>query len=259
MEKVIRGALSFRHNKRAHLIKEFKKIRDNPKPSILMFTCMDSRMLPTRITQANVGEIFVVRNAGNLIPSVQNYGPTGSDVSINTEPAALELAVKRGGINHIVVCGHSDCKAMNTLYGLHTKPETFNPSSPFDNWLRTQGNKSINRLKEAVESAGKSPLQFRSRVHSQFCFDAFIDPLNKLAVEDKLSQVNVLQQVLNIGSHAIIRPFIDNLFVHALWFDIYDGEFYLFSRRKQMFVRINEISVPVLLEELDQFESQSNN
>lgn len=130
---------------------------------------------------------------------------------------------------------------MNTLYGLHKNPKTFNPLSPFDNWLRVQGNKSVSRLKNALESVGKSPLEFRSRVHPQFCFDAFIDPLNKLAVEDKLSQVNVLQQVLNVGSHAILRPFINDnqLFVHGLWFDIYDGEFYLFSRRKQMFIRIN--------------------
>jgi carbonic anhydrase len=130
---------------------------------------------------------------------------------------------------------------MNTLYGLHKNPETFNPLSPFDNWLRLQGSKSVARLKDAVESVGKSPLKFRSRVHPQFNFDAYLDPLNKLAVEDKLSQVNVLQQVLNIGSHAILRSFINDnrLFVHALWFDIYDGEFYLFSRRKQIFVRIN--------------------
>lgn len=80
---------------------------------------------------------------------------------------------------------------MNTLYNLHQNPETFNSMSPFDNWLRIQGNKSINRLNESLQLVGKRPLTFRSNVHPQFCFDAYIDPLNKLAVEDKLSQVCV--------------------------------------------------------------------
>jgi hypothetical protein len=79
---------------------------------------------------------------------------------------------------------------MNTLYNLHQKPETFSVMSPFDNWLRAQGNKSINRLNEALQSVGKKALKFQSRVHDQFNFEAYIDPLNKLAVEDKLSQVN---------------------------------------------------------------------
>lgn len=39
-----------------------------------MFTCMDSRMLPTRFTQSNVGDMFVVRNAGNMIPDARRYG-----------------------------------------------------------------------------------------------------------------------------------------------------------------------------------------
>lgn len=130
---------------------------------------------------------------------------------------------------------------MNTLYNLHQKPETFSMLSPFDNWLRMQGNKSISKLNEALQTIGKQPLKFQSRVHSQLDFEAYIDPLNKLAVEDKLSQINVLQQLLNIGSHSILRPYFNDnkLFIHALWFDIYDGQLYLFSRRKKMFVQIN--------------------
>ena len=78
-----------------------------------------------RVTQSQVGDMFVVRNSGNMIPHARNYGylsflfknakvclgSAGYEVSVTTEPAALELAVKRGGINHVIVCGHSDCKA----------------------------------------------------------------------------------------------------------------------------------------------------
>uniref|UniRef100_A0A1I7X600 Carbonic anhydrase n=1 Tax=Heterorhabditis bacteriophora TaxID=37862 RepID=A0A1I7X600_HETBA len=109
-----------------------------------MFTCMDSRMLPTRFTQSKVGDMFVVRNAGNMVPDAQNYG-FSSEVSVTTEPAALELAVKRGGIRHIIVCGHSDCKAMNLLYGLHQCPKNFDSSSPMDHWVRSNGYRTMKR------------------------------------------------------------------------------------------------------------------
>lgn len=255
------------------------------KPSILMFTCMDSRMLPTRITQAHVGEIFVVRNAGNIIPHVQTYGETGSDISVSTEPAAMELAVKRGGIRHIVCLGHADCKvrngrgsiqmrriqAMGVLYNLHQSPDSFDITSPMDHWMRSQGIRSIKRLNEALQSVAKAPVKFRSRVHPHFNFDAFIDPLNKLAVQDKLSQVNVLQQLVNLSKHSVLWPYIKagELFAHAMWFDVYSGELFLFSRKRKMFVKVDvststgffhpfvcfqELSVPILLEEMDEFE-----
>jgi carbonic anhydrase len=197
-EKLLRGIMRFRHNNRAHLITEFLKIIDNPKVcfkysvqlKVLAFNpYVYSYGLENSFHANNPDKIFVVRNTGNLIPFVQNYGATDSGVSISTEPAALELAIKRGGSKHIFVCGHSDCKAMNTLYNLYQNLETFSLLSPFDSWLRMQGNKSINRLNEALKSIGKKLLTFQSRTHSQFNFEAYIDSLNKLTVEDKLSQV----------------------------------------------------------------------
>lgn len=81
--------------------------------------------------------MFVVRNSGNMVPHSNNYGnislclnvggyvsllilfkgPAGFEVSVTTEPAALELAVKRGKIKHVIVCGHSDCK-VNTGFNV---------------------------------------------------------------------------------------------------------------------------------------------
>jgi carbonic anhydrase len=96
--------------------------------------------------------MFVVRNSANLIPNAANYGNfIGKSCrnflllenQVTTEPAALELAVKRGGIQHVIVCGHSDCKAINTLFNLHKYPDVFDPSSPMDNWLR----KHVSNLK----------------------------------------------------------------------------------------------------------------
>ena len=114
-------------------VKQFESVRENPAPRAIFFTCMDSRILPARynsgssphlifrFTQSQVGDMFVVRNSGNMIPHSNNYGPAGYEVSVTTEPAALELAVKRGKINHVIVCGHSDCKVSTLHFSLLTQ------------------------------------------------------------------------------------------------------------------------------------------
>ena len=79
---------------------------------------------------------------------------------MTTEPAALELAVKRGKINHVIVCGHSDCKAINTLYNLHQCPKNFDPESPIDHWLRRNGYNSIQKLEEHLKAGKGTLLEF---------------------------------------------------------------------------------------------------
>ena len=89
LHKVLDGILRFRSTVRSDLVKQFERIRDNPNPTAVFFTCMDSRflfsisgfkvkqcfrMLPARFTQSQVGDMFVVRNSGNMIPHAKNYG-----------------------------------------------------------------------------------------------------------------------------------------------------------------------------------------
>ena len=87
---------------------------------------MDSRLCPTSITQADPGDMFVVRNPGNIMPHSQLFGESHS--SALSERAALELAISTG-VEHIAVCGHSDCKVryykdLNSL--LHKVSSGFN-------------------------------------------------------------------------------------------------------------------------------------
>ncbi|CAD6194288.1 unnamed protein product [Caenorhabditis auriculariae] len=253
MDKILRGVVKYRQTVKKDLVAQFEEVRNNPKPTAVMFTCMDSRMLPTRFTQSKVGDMFVVRNAGNMIPEAPNYG-FSSEVSVTTEPAALELAVKRGGINHIVVCGHSDCKAINTLYGLHQCPKNFDVSSPMDQWVRNNGYQSIKKLNERLHK-GAAKMTFNCEMSPNQSFEAIIDPMDRLPVEDKLSQVNVLQQLVNIASHSFLSEHFEKkkLFVHGMWFDIYKGEVYIFSREKKRFIVIDDNSIDDLLKELSQY------
>ena len=76
-------------------------------PRMLLITCMDSRLCPTNFTQADPGDMFIVRNPGNVMPHNQLFGENHH--SVLSERAALELAISTG-VQHIAVCGHSDCK-----------------------------------------------------------------------------------------------------------------------------------------------------
>lgn len=74
-------------------------------PHTLLITCSDSRLNPNAFLSANVGEIFIVRNVGNVVPP---YMPN----NIYSEIAAIEYAVSELGVRNIVICGHTECGAI---------------------------------------------------------------------------------------------------------------------------------------------------
>ncbi len=76
-------------------------------PKALMISCADSRIVPEHIMQADPGDLFVCRNAGNIVP------PHASQLGGVT--ATVEYAVMVLGVRDIIVCGHSDCGAMKAL------------------------------------------------------------------------------------------------------------------------------------------------
>ncbi|CAM4294063.1 Carbonic anhydrase [Novosphingobium lubricantis] len=76
-------------------------------PKALMISCADSRIVPEQIMQAQPGELFVCRNAGNMVPP---FATMNGGVSSTVEYAVVAL-----GVRDIIVCGHSDCGAMKAL------------------------------------------------------------------------------------------------------------------------------------------------
>jgi len=80
-----------------------------------------------------------------------------------------------------------------------------------------------------------------------------IKSFNSIKISDKCSSTSG-QPLIPWSSSEVFRR--GQAFVHAMWFDIYDGEVYLFSRRRKTFVQINELSVPSLLAEMNQTEEE---
>ena len=93
------------------------------RPHTLFITCADSRIDPNAITATGPGEVFVTRNIGNMVPA---YGEMLGGVS-----AVIEYAVSALKVQHIAVCGHSDCGAMKALL----RPDSVKNMPTVQSWL----------------------------------------------------------------------------------------------------------------------------
>ncbi len=112
MEEAIRKMLrGFRHFRKEHFDDTglFDELRHGQSPKALVVACSDSRVDPALLTRSAPGDIFVIRNVANLIPA---YDPDGRCHGVS---AALEYAVRRLHVEHVIVLGHSDCGGIKAL------------------------------------------------------------------------------------------------------------------------------------------------
>jgi carbonic anhydrase len=168
MHKLIEGVLRFQKEIHGPRQASFRQLGEAQAPFALFIACSDSRVVPEVLTQREPGEIFVVRNAGNIIPS---YGPAAGGVS-----ASIEYAVAGIGIEDVVVCGHSDCGAMKAILrenGLEKMPAVAS-------WIKHAG-----AAKEVVNATLPEGADGQTR-------------LNALVHE------NVLCQLRNLQTHPIV-------------------------------------------------------
>ncbi|HEX7654419.1 MAG TPA: carbonic anhydrase [Verrucomicrobiae bacterium] len=115
MQRLIAGAHKFRNDEFGNYRKLFRKLsQEGQNPHTLFITCSDSRVLAELITQSKPGDLFVVKNVGNIVPPASVQGDT------NSTAAAIEFAVANLKVSDIVICGHSQCGAISALLG-HTQ------------------------------------------------------------------------------------------------------------------------------------------
>jgi carbonic anhydrase len=128
MQRLIEGVHKFRSDAFGNYRTLFRKLsQEGQNPHTLFITCSDSRVLAELITQSKPGDLFVVKNVGNIVPPASVKGDT------NSTAAAIEFAVENLRVSDVVICGHSQCGAISALLG--STPLT--DSTPhLRDWLR---------------------------------------------------------------------------------------------------------------------------
>ncbi|RUS89945.1 hypothetical protein EGW08_002297 [Elysia chlorotica] len=247
MNKLLRGIVTFNSKNRKNYLAGIQKVEEQiVKPMAVFITCMDCRLDPPQFLQAVPGEIFIIRNPGNMVPF---FDPAGQH-TLSAEGGGLELGCIMNGIGDVVVCGHSDCKAVNSLYTQRYDHAMLQePNSPLKSWLSAHGLRTVHKFNELFsEEEQQRSVKGETILGGfklNFGLDSFVchvDPENKFPIEDKLSQFHTLQQASHIASYPILRPYIatGDIRVHAMWFDIPRGEMHLFNASRGHFAPVTE-------------------
>lgn len=221
MQKLVRGIVDFRKNVRPHVKETFAQLALGQRPDVLFIACSDSRVVPNLFASSDPGDLFVIRNVGNLIPTCNEEGHSRSDES---EAAAIEFALLNLPVLEIIVCGHSECGAMQAIaYG-----SALADAPNLNSWLR-HGKGAMKMLKNGATIG------------------------NHLALHNQVSQLNVLEQIEHLKTHPIVQKRLaeGSLRMHAWWFDIKEADVYEYDHDEKKFHLIDEEYARVLLQQQD--------
>ena len=199
MQKLLRGIVEFRETQLHAYREKFRSLATAQAPDSLFIACSDSRVVPNLFASTDPGQLFVMRNVGNLMPEAHGSGHSVADES---EAAAIEYALGALSVRDIVVCGHSNCGAMRAALTGDIPAGMPNLTA----WLRHAA-PAVRRLAE------KGP----------------IDP--SLPAWDQLSQWNVLVQLENIRTYPMVADRLAKgaLQLSAMWFDVATGVVHAFD------------------------------
>jgi carbonic anhydrase len=213
MDNIVQGFSQFREQVFPQQKSIYQRlVHDGQQPKALVISCADSRVVPEQITQVGPGELFVCRNAGNIVPPIATV--TGG-VS-----AAIEYAVMALGVRDIVVCGHSDCGAMKGLL----QPGALDRMPNVAAWLRHS-----------------------HAAHTIVC-EAYPDTLDDKQRHHALAMENVVVQLNNLRTHPSVAAGLatGQLTLHGWFFEIETGQLYAYDGQAAKFVPLeDDTHIPV--------------
>jgi len=211
MQKLVDGIHNFQRGVFGSQRKYFEKLVAGQHPMALFITCSDSRISPNLITQTEPGDLFIMRNAGNIVPP-HGAGNGGG------EAATIEFAVSVLKVPDVIVCGHSHCGAMKALLG---------PTSGLEEMPATRawlGNAEATRriVREKYQHLEGQP-QLTACV-----------------------QENVLVQLENLRTHPVIAVGLANgsLNLHGWVYKFETGEVFAFDPNVGQFTPVSQIRLP---------------
>jgi carbonic anhydrase len=205
MKKLVEGVRQFQSKVFTTQRELYQRLAGGQQPEALFITCADSRVNPNLITQTDPGELFILRNAGNIIPP---YGAV-----IGGEGATIEYAVCELGVKDIIVCGHSLCGAMKGLLHL-------------DELDRLPAVKAWLAHAEATRRIVKEKYQNLEE-----------NSLLTAAIEE-----NVLVQIENLRTHPCVASGLakNELRLHGWVYKIETGQVFAYDSRENQFVQVEK-------------------
>ncbi|WP_329254990.1 SulP family inorganic anion transporter [Streptomyces sp. NBC_01478] len=183
--QLARGISAFQRNTAPLVRSELARLaREGQQPSQLFLTCADSRLVTSMITSSGPGDLFVVRNVGNLVP------PPGEESGDDSVAAAIEYAVDVLRVRSITVCGHSGCGAMQAL--LNSAPDCLDsePGSartPLKRWLR-HGLPSLERMADDGRPWARLATRAPADAVEQLCLTNVVQQLEHLRGHESVAQ-----------------------------------------------------------------------
>jgi carbonic anhydrase len=205
MQKILAGVERFRRNEYPGNRGFFESLAARQQNPIALFiTCADSRIHPNLITQTDPGDLFLIRNAGNIIP------PHGAPVG--GEAATIEYSIEVLGIRNVIICGHSQCGAMKAL--LEDKPLDHLPAA-----------KAFFAHAEATRRIARSKYR-----------DLSPKELMVAATEE-----NVLVQLNNLSTHPCVAARLASAELHVFgwYYDIGGGQILQYDQSLGRFCELN--------------------
>lgn len=203
------GIVDFRERLLPEYAERFRDLALTQAPDALFITCSDSRVVPDLLASTHPGDLFTMRNVGNLVPPATADGVSTGDLS---EASAIEYSVLILKVASIVVCGHSECGAMKAV--LTRYPNLKAPN--LDKWLYNANTAAVRLEHEGALNPDLKP-------------------------HDQLSQLNVLVQLEHLMSYPIVRKQIaaKTLHLSGWWFDIATGNMHAYERASRSFELID--------------------
>lgn len=192
MDHIVKGVLDFRKHVYPRHKDLFGELASGQSPEVLFFTCSDSRIDPNMMTGTNPGDLFICRNAGNIIPPHSNE--TGGMT------ASIEFAVAVLQVRHIIVCGHTDCGAIKGA-------------------LDVQGLKGLPHVQEWLGHC-RSAIEIVRERHNL----PHDGPLDSEYLNEAIEE-NVLQQVQHLRTHPTVAAKLatGKIKIHGWVYDIRSG------------------------------------
>lgn len=202
MKEIINGFLNFQQNVFPERKDLFKSLASNQNPKALFISCSDSRLVPELVTQQEPGQLFVIRNAGNIVPS---FGPEPGGVS-----ATIEYAVVALGVTDIIICGHSNCGAMNAIASC----QCMDTMPAVEHWLR-------------YADAAKAVVEGRQ-------YDSPEKKLNEMVRENVIAKLN------NMKTHPSVAVALRKgaLRLHGWVYDIESGQIIALTEGGKQFISL---------------------